>query len=575
MGAKFSLFCFNRRTASTKLSGRGRLAALLVVALLVLASSLSAVAAKPPVPDVRIPLANLGFPGYRVALMHAGASMITLHLLDKDHLLFTFGLRALVPRLPGDAPTDQDRLVGAEVVEIPSGKVLDRTEWRLHDHGRYLWSVGRGVFVLRSGDDLSTFAPLRGLRNHTSFQRVALPHRAGHPELISGSPDAQIVTVESQKISQEQEGSEAGDRPRRKHAVLEFYRLIAPQPDGSDISTTSNSSNTFNSSDGPVQLKAAGVIGSPGLLRLALDGDGYLWADTKETDRLRWAVSFNEYEGKPQDLMAIDSSCSPRLELLSRSEFVAVTCKGSEDSTLLSVYGFDGQLNWQQTLGGETLQPPTFVSAPEAGRFAMSRLVPSSTGMANTSGNGPVLDDGTLSQVVRVYATASGTQLLSVPCLPAARTAENFDLSPDGRTLAVLSADAIDLYRMHDLSDRERKDLADAQTMLPPKATGPVVLRRISRPVVAEESPIASEETTAPQPASPADGGTAPAPASAPAATVAGASVAGTDNAETAGSAQPTAADPTSEGTGRRKPPTLLAPGESQEYKAKPETTPH
>lgn len=499
---------------------------------LLLALVTSAQAARPPIPSARIPLASLGFPGYRVALMHAGASMITLHLLDHDHLLFTFGLRGLVPRLPGDDANDQDRLVGAEIVEISSRKVLDRTEWHLHDHGRYLWSVGHGVFVLRSGDELSSFVPLRGLASHTSFQRIAIPHHAGHPELISGSADGEVMTVEIQRADPKQEG-DTGEAPRAKHTVMEFYRISEPKE-----------------ADQPVQLRAAGSLGAPGLLRLPLDGDGYLWADPKDSDRFRWTVSFNEYEGKGQNLLSLDSSCAPHMELLGRSQFAAITCKGSDDSKLLSAYGFDGQLNWQQTLGGEALQPPTFVSAPDAGRFAMSRLLASGGGSTVGSMH---LDDGTMSQMIRVFATVSGDPLLSIPCTPAARTPENFDLSPDGRTLAVLAADTIDLYTLPALSDRERKDLADAETMLPPRSTGPVVLRRISRPVIAAEDPIASEETTAPQPATPA--------ADTPSSQTAPKSVSATATASPAGS---------DDAPVHRKAPTLLAPGETPEGKTKP-----
>ena len=510
---------------------------------LALLAALPALAAKPPAPAVRLPLSALGFPGYRVALMHAGASMATLHLLDRNHLLFTFGLRSLVPRLPGDGENDQDRLVGAEVIEIPTGKILERTEWHLHDHGRYLWSVGHGVFVLRSGDDLSTFAPLRGLASHTSFDRTALPHRPGHPELITGSPDGQILTVELQKRPDADELAN-GDHPKLRHTTLEFYRVVAPaEPDQ------------------PVELRAAGAVGSPGLLRLALDGDGYLWADDKPHSR--WSVSFNEFEGKGQDLAAVDSSCAPRLELLSRGEFAVLSCTGSEESQMLSAYGFDGHENWRERLHGDGLQPPTIVHAPEWDRFAKSRLTASSSG---STLNTPGLDDGTLSQEIRVYSTGSGDLLLSLQCMPVLRTPENFDISADGRTLALLGTESINLYSLPELTARDRKDLAEAQTMTPPVSHAPVVLRRITRPVVAEEQAIASEETTAPQPAAP------------PAEAASGNPTASTEAAARAAShgTSSEAAPPTTASSGGasgdpvdapRKPPTLLGPGEVQEYK--------
>ena len=516
---------------------------LVPVSCLLAAGTLPALAAKStrppkPVPSVRIPLAALGFPGYTTALMHAGASMTTLHLLDSTHLLFTFSLRSLVPRLPGDDKNDQDRLVAAEVIELPSGKVLARTEWHLHDHGRYLWSVGQGLFVLRSGDALSTFAPLRGLAAGDAFQRVSLPHHPGHPEVVTGSADGQIVTVELQHAAEEEKANgDEEERAKHKRTTFEFFRVLPPaEPKGLP------------------RLRQAGAVGAPGLMRLALDGDGYLWAE--DAQRNRWAVSFNEYEGKPQDLAQIDSTCGPRLELLSRSQFVALTCGVSENAEMLAAYGFDGHETWQEPFG-ETLQPPTFVASPDAGRFVMSRLTASSNGDAtptNVIGN----DDGLLNQELRVYGTESGDLLLDVQCVPVARTPENFDLSADGRTLAVLSRDAINLYTLPDLNARDRKDLADVQTMTPPLASGPVTLRRITRPVVAENA-VAPEETTAPQPPLPtaADTGRVRLPSPRATADPSAAPAGNTATSETTGNTETTP----------RKPPTLLKPGEAAEYK--------
>ena len=495
---------------------------------------------------MRLPLADLGFPGYPVALMHAGASMATIHVLDRSHLLFTYGLRKLVPRLPGDDGNDHDRLVGAEVVEVPSGKILARTEWHLHDYGRYLWCVGHGVFVLRSANELSFFEPLRGLAAGKAFERTALLHREGHPEMVTNSPDGEIVTVELQKQDETQE-AEGDEQPRRKHTVIEFYRLVLPKDTG-----------------GNAELRPAGLVGSPGLLRLALDGDGYLWSEDPARGS-RWSVSFNEYEGKAQELAAVDSTCSPHLELLSRSEFAVLSCGASEDSQMLAAYGFDGHENWEEHVGGD-LQPPAFVTAPAAGRFAMSRLSASSGGSpAGMIGAA----DGAMTQEIRVYGTESGDLLLSLQCLPVARTPENFDLSADGRTLAVLGNDSINLYTLPELSARDRKDLADAATMTPPLGSGPVALRRITRPVV-EEDAVSSEETTAPQRpliATPSAGGTA---ADANAGPRTPGRVRLPDRGVTTTTSQAQGGTPGANGDDHaapRKPPTLLAPGEKQEYK--------
>ncbi len=524
----------------------------------VLLSTASARAEKPPVPTLRVPLAELGFPGYQMAMLHAGASIATVHLLDKTHVLVTFGLRSLVPRLPGDDEGDSDRLVAGEVIDLTTGKVLARTEWHLHDHGRYLWSAGQGLFVLRSGQELSLFAPLRGLATGTSFQRVALPHRPGIPQLIESSPDGRILTVQMQHPEETTDGAEGDEQPKRKRTTIEFYRLTVDQPER------------------PVSLKPAGVVGAPGFLRLALDGDGYLWAE--EDHRSVWSVSFNEYEGKPQSLAAVHSLCAPTLRLLSRSQFAAVSCR-SDQSPQLAVYGFDGHENWEEPFG-ETLQAPTFLTAPTAGRFAFSRLYASSGSETNGSGGG-----APLGEEIRVYQSESGDLLLHVQCDPVARTAENFDLSTDGRTLAVLGSKTLDLYTLPELSARDLKDLAEIEGMRPPEAHGPVVLRRITRPIhegapEAEETAKGEEDvpaTTAVEaaPAAAAAPGTAPAAGSRnvpPAANSSAANypAAGAGSGGAGAGADPSQAAPA--GDAPRKPPTLLNPGESPE--GKPKSTP-
>ena len=479
-------------------------------------------------PALRLPLAELGFPGYPLALVHAGASMATVHLVDATHALFTFSLRSLVPRLPDDPPEDADRLVAAELIDLPTGKVLARTEWHLHDHGRYLWSVGRGVFLQRSGDALHLFAPMQGLAQGDAFRPFELPHAPGHPAYMERSPDGKVLTVEvllpsaQKQVDEPFTGAVIGSK--HKDVAIDFYRLEVNQ----DVAE-------------PIRMQGAGTVRSPELLHLPLDGDGYLWADNGE--RGRWTLDFHEFEGKPQSLTQVLSSCPPRMEMLSRSQFLVVSCRGAEDTLTMASYGFDGHENWEEPFNSE-LQPATVVSAPEAGRFALSRLVAFSGG-SPTSGSGPT---ETTAQEIRIYGTESGDKLLQVQVTPPMRTPENFDFSPDGRTLAVLGSKTLDIYKLPELTERDRKQLAEAQTMTPPEAHGPIALRHISHRIE-EEGPVDPAETTVPLPANvqPAAAGSTPAQG----------------GGQMPGVAQPAAGIGKNAGETRRKPPTLLNPGET------------
>ena len=122
--------------------------------------SAGAVMARDPSPVLRIPLEPMGFQVLSQDFLLAGSSMLTVDFVDNDHLLITFGVRRLMKRDPNEPVDGDDRTVGAYLVELPSGKVLAQTEWRLHDRGKYLWSLGHGRFLLRVRDRLTTFAPM-------------------------------------------------------------------------------------------------------------------------------------------------------------------------------------------------------------------------------------------------------------------------------------------------------------------------------------------------------------------------------------------------------------------------------
>ncbi len=501
-----------------------------------------------PKPAARVPLRGLGFPGYQVSMLHAGASMATVHMLDSTHVLYTYSLRSLVPRLPGDDAHDSDRQVGAVLMEAPTGKVLARTTWRLHDHGRYLWSVGRGVFVVRTGSELAVIAPMQALgAGEEPLRRYALPHRSGQPVLVTGSPDGKVVMVELESERQAAMGDEQTGEHRPKHYTVEFFRLTVGDKEKARM---------------PIEINGAGAIGSPVLLRLAMDGDGYLWAE--DSGRGKWTVSFNEFGGKQQSLAPVMSSCQPRLTLLSRSQFLVETCRGSEEQPMLAAYGFDGHENWQEPFS-VTLQPPTLALSPEMGRFAMSRLMASSTG-APVKGLG---NDDPLSQEIRVYQTESGDMLLHVLCAPAVRSAENFDLSPDGRTLVVLAPETMDFYTLPEMNARDRKDLAEVQAMTPPTGSGPVALARITRPIEAPESVAGSETVRSADEAaaSPATNAAAEPAKGVPPQTGTGGQTAPAKGAQADNAAGADVVSGDAAPAVARKAPTLLNPGEQAEFK--------
>ena len=437
---------------------------------------------KQPAPESRLLLEDLGFPGISQSFLASGGSMLSVNFVDSDHLLFTYSQRGLVPRLDGDPVDDEDRMVAAKLVELPSGKVVAQTQWHLHDHSRYLWSLGHGRFMLRIAGSLSTFEPMANLAAGQPFERTAFAHRRGLLSAVLVSGDGELLTIET------------GHGP----VTMDFYRLSGGKAAGS-----------------PLRVEDAGSVGAPSPMLLPVDADGYFRAANREHDK--WAIEYKPFAGKEVTLAPIDSTCSPTLRRVGTSQFVAETCRGKLGGTMLSAFDFEKHEMWEEPLAASPL-PPSMAMAPEAGRFAISRVA-----SIESPDTFQALPDSVASQDVRVYQTQTGDLLLKVSCSPILRTAENFDLSEDGMRAAVVRGDAIEVYRLPALTELDHADLVELEKVAPPRGTGKIVFGGLAK----EERQAAASEA---------------------------ASVVETDTIANGDS------------QGQRKPPTLLKPGEKPEF---------
>jgi hypothetical protein len=169
----------------------------LVLLVVLLGFVMKCVYAKGPEPAPRIPLEPLGFQPLSSQFLLAGSSMLTVDFVDNKHLLLTYSVKRLLKRLPECPPSDQDRVIEAVLLELPAGKVLSRTSWRVHDHGQYLWNLGKGHFMLRTRDTLTTFAPVVNLPGGHAFRErsfITMDRRIGG---VLISPDADLMILET------------------------------------------------------------------------------------------------------------------------------------------------------------------------------------------------------------------------------------------------------------------------------------------------------------------------------------------------------------------------------------------
>ncbi len=523
----------------------------------VLSASAYAVDRKPGPPEFTFSFESLNIPGLSANFLGVGASMMTLNFVDGSHLLLTYSLRELVPRLVGDPPDDDDRLVAAELVDLPSGRVLAKTRWHLHDHARYLWSLNDGRFLLREGGDLYTFAPLANLGAKEPFQRTSLPHRPGFLDAVVVSADGKLLTLETHREEKRKLTGininvlTSADRPLRPTETYDFYRLSG-----------------LGTQDSPLKLVHAGAVQTGNVYRLPIDGDGYLVAAAGK--RGRWNIEFESFAGsKTITVGVVDSNCRPGLELVSPTQYLAFTCRSATtDGITVAAYDFAKNDIWEEPMGSFSVYSPTFAFAPASGRFAISRKIDALAPGIASDPRGEIT-----TQEVRVYGTQTGDLLMKTYCVPVFRSSENFDLSPDGMRLGVIRNGSVEVYRLPELTKGDLADLAELAKLTPLPASGAVNLRRMARDTAedvreseaaadAEQVPAEDKTTVASDAAGAASQTNAPPAAALPVPPSLASDAAGPATA------------PSGDLQVRRKPPTLLKPGEVPASGTKSKSTP-
>ena len=379
-------------------------------------------------PEHRIPLANLGYRAVtQPIIVREGYTMSTVDLIDDEHVLVTFNARKLIPRLPEDSEGDQDRLIKAVVLHLPDGKVVHETEWRTHDRGQYLWPMGRGYFLLRLRNTLFRITPLRG------FAREPLLESERTVEAILLSPMHDMLLVETSP------GHHIGDDPT---APVE-----GPKIEGTFYTIREGAKPT---------LHIRAVVQEERRFVTAFTSKGFL--GTVKEDREHWGFDFHPFGGKAIELAGFTSTCQPHAQFVSDATFIATGCRGGADRRLLAGFDLGAQANWVFTVDNPPVWPATY-AAPGSGRFAVRTTV-TSNGVPETD---PVTPEEVTGQQVRVYSFRAGTELLRVALSPVQRPAQNFSLSPDGRRLAVLRDDDLELYRLpaqsaEDVKDEQREE---------------------------------------------------------------------------------------------------------------------
>ena len=420
----------------------------------------TAVFARGPEAPIRIPLENFGFQALPAQYLLNGSSMLTLHYVDDKHLLLTFVTHRLIPRLADEPEDDQDRIVDAVLLEIPSGRILARTSWHLHDHAQYLWNLGHGHFLLRVRDTLTTFAPLANLATNEPFtQQPFLTSGGRRFAALLLSPEADLLIAETVRRTPPD--------PKQKPPLFGATPPPTPKLEESDLVQIKFFRLHPADDGGPVPVSFAGGVQSSNIGEIPATTAGYL--AIVDQGHQHWAFDFHSYAGKVAELSPFDSTCSPAPFFVSHSEFVAFGCRTSQTMQQIGGFNMRGEEMWEQGLFGDYIAP-SFTFAPAGGRFALSRIMLRNSVIPEQ----PISTDEVGAQTVVVYQTNSGKQLLRVDCSPVERAGQNFALSPNGLGVAVVHADAIEIYNLPPLTDKDAAALKLAQASAPAENNLPV-----------------------------------------------------------------------------------------------------
>ena len=386
--------------------------------------------AAPSAPQHRIPLETLGYhPVTSPMLQREGYTMESLDFLDETHLLLTFNARKLIRRMPEeDRESDQNRLIRALVVHLPDGKIVHETEWRTHDRNRYLWPLGRGEFILRLRNELYAVQPLRGKEG---FERNVLLSARGEVEVVETSPTGDMVLVET--APEKHIGDDPAAAQNEPPVTGIFYSVERGETPRLQRRATLKEDRPFTT-----------PFTSRGFLK------------TIKEDRQHWGFDFDPFVGKPIQLAGFLSSCEPHAVFLSDATFLATGCRGGDDRRLLAGFNVSAEASWVFT----TDDPPIWQSlslAPESGRFALRTTVLNSSSFETE--NPKLSPEEVRAQEVHVYNFHGGVEILRALTSPAQRPGQNFALSPEGRTLAVLHDTDLELYSLPEPGTADLKEV--------------------------------------------------------------------------------------------------------------------
>lgn len=368
-----------------------------------------------PQPIARIPVEPLGYrpPGKLYLLARYSSS--SLDFLDSTHLLLTFRKPRLLLREEGSVGLDQ--VIEADVLELPSGKVIAQDEWLLHDRARYLWRMADNKTLLRIGSSLYQadielhLKPL--YESPTALQQIEI------------SPDGRLLVMESELEKH---------TPEEHAALAKHAAMIGASPPAEAVQIR------MVRLDQP-KVVLNGHADAAGDVPANIDG----YFTQEQVKENIWDVRFHPYDksGKPEgEIVAqTDSTCEPSEKVLNAKSVLVLSCPRGHNDRFVAAYSLNSQKLWDGRWQSNFTWP-SFRVAQDGGSVAISWLAVNHP----VSTREPIDDDEVQNQVLSVLDSRTGSLRLALLVKPIVSAGGNFALSADGNRLAVLNHGAIEVY---------------------------------------------------------------------------------------------------------------------------------
>jgi hypothetical protein len=333
--------------------------------------------------------------GYQAPSRHYTSSRLptaTLDFIDDDHLLFTFHCHQLMNRSTEADGSGEEQTIRATVVDLINNVINGQDDWKMDDHGRYLWTLQNGKFIVRRDNKLLLTASDLRLEPFLDVDRPVV--------FLSVSPSGKLVELQTLKPD---------------HTVT----LQVIQREGGSV------------------LERADIAAP---VDLPLSDDGIL--DVTALGNGRWGVWSRSFSGSHREIAKVASTCQPSLKILSIDKLMVIACVAPNGHREMRLYSSAGKHLWSMKWGKDEIWPNFATSRAET-YLAVSFLKTEQT----PQGSAP--DEETIDkQEVILLDVLSGKPIGHLSMTPVLSDERNFAISPSGHKLAILQGSAIKVFQI-------------------------------------------------------------------------------------------------------------------------------